>query len=245
MLTGTADLDLMAARAPAMTSLDPAPASFAHVEVLQASFEMPAAARQVTLPPGLHPTNPAMAVFLAWRVTDSPWGPFTMAQVRVACRSGVRPRGLVVGCIVDNPAAGRALASSWGLPARPGQVRLARRYDAVELEVFVDGAVTTRLVAVGPDPLAPTDVQYSVTMTAAVTPRGLRLVQLEPEYTLHRVERVRPRLEAFNGSSWGEPALQPTHPVAATIGVGAIEIPRLRFVCRPDVLAFGGTEAVP
>lgn len=245
MLIGTADLDALVARAPTMASLDPEPMALGHAEILQAAFEMPATAREAVLPAGLHPTNPPLLVVVAWRVEESPWGPFSLAQLRVSCRSGVRPRGLVVGCAVDRAQVVDVLRATWGLPARVADVDFARRYDRVDLVVGSGaGDTALSLVAQDPDPLAIGDVQYTVTMTLAVTPRGPRLVQLEPEYALDRVERVRPRLVAFDSGWWGDPLLMPVHPVAATIAVGSITLPRLRFVCRPDVLAFEGTETV-
>jgi Acetoacetate decarboxylase (ADC) len=245
VLTGTADVDRLASRAATMPSFEAHPVTFPAVEVVQAVFEMRWAARQVTLPPGLHPTNPPILTVLAWRAPESPWGPFSLAQLRVGCRSGVRPRGLVAGCVNDNPAAAAALAAGWGLPGRIGTVGLQRRYDAVSLEVLVDGRQVLALVGRQPVPLQPGDVQYTVTMTLASTPRGVRLVQVEPEYRLARVERLRARLTAFDGAGWGEEALAPSTPVSATVGVGDVTLPRLRFVSRPDVSAFQGTESVP
>jgi len=244
VLTGTAEVAEQAKRAPTMTSFEAAPVTFPGAEVLQATFEMRWSARQVTLPPGLHPTNPPIVVFLVWRVPESPWGPFNLAQVRVGCRSGVRPRGLVAGCVNDNPAAAAALAEGWGLPGRPGTVELRRGYDVVELEVTVDGRRALALAGRRPDPLQPGDVQYTVTMTLANTPRGVRLVQVEPDYHLARVERLRATLRDFAPDLWGDEALAPSSPVSATIGVGDVALPRLRFVSRPDVLAFEGTEPV-
>jgi hypothetical protein len=87
-------------------------------------------------------------------------------------------------------------------------------------------------------------VQYTVTTTLAHTPNGLRLVQVEPEYELARAERIRPRLEAFDADGWGAPRLHPVHVVSASVAVGMLTIPRLRFVSRPDVLAFEGTESL-
>lgn len=240
MLTGTAGLDALAVAAPEMPSLDPEPVDLDEVEVLQATFEMAYSSREATLPPGLHPTTPPLMVVLAWRVPDSPWGPFTMAQARVSCRSGVRPRGFVTGCLVDTAEAAAALSSRWGIPTRAGAVRLHRFYDAVVLDA--GGALT--LTGIDPDPLGTGDVQYTVTTTLARTPRGLRLVQLEPEYELRRVERIRPRLDHFDDRAWGGRGLAPRHPVSASIGVGALSMPRLRFVSRPDVMAFEGTETV-
>lgn len=244
MLSGTGDLGTLAARAPVMTGLDAGPLSLGGVEVMQAAFELPYASREPLLPRGLHPTTPPLLVVLAWRVRDSPWGPFSMAQARVSCRSGVRPRGFVAGCVVDNAAAGAALAAGWGLPAVAGDVELHRGYDRAELVATQDGAMTLHVVGTDPDPLGAGDVQFTVTTTLAMTPRGLRLVQVEPEYVLSRVERVRPQLLSFDGAAWGTPGIVPGYPVAATVAVGDVTVPRLRFVSRPDVNAFEGTEQV-
>lgn len=244
MLSGTASLEALASSAPVMPSVDIEPVVLEDAEVLQATFEMAYTSREVLLPPGLHPTTPPLMVTLAWKVPDSPWGPFSMAQVRASCRSGVRPRGFVVGCVVDTPEAAGGVAERWGFPARVGAVEIARYYDAVDLTVSVDEGPALRLRGLDPDPLGPHDVQYTVTTTLAHTPRGLRLVQVEPEYELRRVERVRPRLDHFDGGRWGHDALTPRHPVTASIAVGTITVPPLRYLSKPDVTAFQGTEAV-
>lgn len=240
MLSGTGSLDELAARAPKMPALDAEPVELRGAEILQATFEMDYASREITLPPGLHPTTPPLMIVLAWSVHDGPWGPFAMAQVRVSCRSGVRPRGFVTSCVTTSEEAAKALSAKWGLPTRVGAVRLVRRFDAVELEV----GGSMRLTGLDPDPLGAGDVQYTVTSTLAHTPRGLRLVQVEPEYEPQRVERVRPRLDRFVAPEWGHPGLAPRHPVTATVAVGTITVPRLRFLSRPDVMAFEGTETV-
>ena len=244
MLSGTADIDALAGRAPVMDSLDTEPVRLGDVEILQAAFEQPYDRREAMLPAGLHPTTPSLVVLLVWKVRESPWGAFSMAQARLSCRSGVRPRGYVAGALIDNPDAAEALGSGFGLPTRPGTVTLQRRYDGAELTVGGDGRTAAHVVGVAPDPLSPQAVQFSVTTTLARTPRGLRLVQVEPEYELRRIERVRPRVVAFDGAAWGEPMLEPRHPVSATIAVGDVTIPRLRYLSRPDVIAFEGTEKV-
>jgi hypothetical protein len=243
VLSGTGELPDLARHAPQIESLDAGPVSFQQVEVLQAAFEQPYSLRGPLLPPGLHPTTPPLLIFLAWQAGDSPWGPFAMVQARVSCRSGVRPRGFVAGGIVDNPEAASAL-SRFGLPGRRGTVRLTRRYDATELFVEREGRVAVHLVGLDPEPLSQPDVQFSVTSTLAETPLGLRLVQVEPEYELQRVERIRPKVLAFDPDLWDQPLLRPRHPVAATVSVGTVTIPRLRYLSRPDVSAFEGTERI-
>jgi hypothetical protein len=244
VLTGTADLGRLSLAVPNIDRLEGEPVHFEGVEVVQAAFETSYAHRQATLPPGLHPTTPPMMVLLAWRVPDSPWGPFGAVQARVACRSGVRPRGYVTGAVIDNPRVAELLSSRFGLPVGAGTVSLVRRYDRSEVIVMCEGKTVLHLIGSDPDPLSPADVQFSVTTTLAQTPRGLRLVQVEPEYNLRRVERIRPRLVAFDAEAWAEPLLEPRHPVSATVSVGDITIPGLRYVSRPDVTAFEGTERV-
>src|SRR3954465_8134357 len=126
MLTGTAAVEsLPAGRVP---SWDVEPAPLEGFEVVQALFELRTSAREEVLPPALHPTNPPTLAVQVWRCSSSPWGAFEPAQVRVQCRSGLRPRGFVTGSVVDNQDAGDALAAGWGFTPRLGEVRLRRFY---------------------------------------------------------------------------------------------------------------------
>ena len=244
MITGTAKPEGLAASRPKMASLDTGPLSLPGATVLQAMFEMPQSAREAVVPPGLHPTNPAALVFVAWQCPESPWGPFSMVQARAQARSGTRPRGFVTGAWCSDAGAAEGLAQRFGFPTQTGDVRLVRGYDRVDLQVAAAGATVLDLVGADPDPLDPADVQYSVTMNLAQTPRGLRLVQVEPDYALSRAERIRPRIDCFDAASWGDDRLDPYFPVSASIAQADITLPALRFLCRPDVLAFEGTETV-
>lgn len=244
MLVGTADPLALAAGAAHLAAFARAAVSMPGAEVFQALFEMRAGAREALLPPALHPTNPATLGILVWRCPESPWGPFALCQLRVGCRSGVRTRGLVLGCACDSPAASAALAAGWGFAARPAAIALERRYDAVSAAVSLDGEAALEVQAGDPDAMSADDVQYTGTLTLAHTPKGLRLVQVEPAYTASRVERLRPRLDRFDAARWGRPELRPYYPVSASIATADIVLPPVRFVCRPDVLAFQGTESV-
>ena len=244
MIRGTADPAALAATRPTVERLDAEAVTLPDAEILQALFEMPQSARESVVPPGCHPTNPAALVLIAWRCPTSPWGAFTMVQARAQVRSGTRPRGFVTAAWCDAAEPAAALAGSFGFPTRVGDVRFARRYDRVDLEVADRGTPILRLEAMDPDPLAPGDVQYSATLNLATTPRGVRLLQVEPGFTLTRAERLRPRLTAFDAGAFGDVALDPYHPVSASIATGDILIPPLRFVCRPDEMAFTGTEPV-
>jgi hypothetical protein len=156
----------------------------------------------------------------------------------------VRPRGFVTGAACDNPAAAAALASGFGYPALAAEIRWQRAYDTVLLEVARGGETILAFEGADPDPLAPSDVQFSGTLNLADTPRGWRLVQVDPELKPARAERLRPKLAAFSAAAWGDPRLDPYYPVSASITLADVTIPALRFVCRPEELAFSGTEKV-
>ena len=243
MLSGTAAVeDFASGQVP---TWDVEPVVLEDFEIVQALFELRSAARQAVLPPALHPTNPPTLVVQVWRCGVSRWGPFELAQVRVQCRSGLRPRGFVTASVIDNDAAAAGLGAGWGFTARVGAVRLRRFYDETTVEVDVDGQSVLRLAGVDPNPLGPHDAGYSSTLNLAQTPNGLRLVQLDLDVSPDRVERLRPSLTTFDAEAWGNRVLDPYYPVSASVAVGRATLPRVRYCCRPDVLAFVGTETVP
>ena len=73
---------------------------------------------------------------------------------------------------------------------------------------------------------------------------GLRLVQVDPAFSVERAERGEPLVTAFDGDAWGVAELDPSYPVSASLTTGTMRLPRLRYVCRTDVWAFDGTERV-
>jgi hypothetical protein len=244
VLTGTAPVADFTGDAATLDDFGTEALTLTDVEVFQAVFEIRVSGRQSSLPPGLHPTNPPTCAFQLWRCPDSPWGPFALAQGRVTARSGLRPRGFVQGCVSDSTAAAEALRRRWGLPVRLGEVALRRRYDTAEVEVTTGGSAVLTITAFDPEPLAPGDISYSSGVALAETPRGLRLVQVDVDVVIRRVERLRPRLDAFTAQPWMHPTVVPYHAVAASVAVGDLTIERLRYVSRPDELAFTGTESI-
>lgn len=244
MLVGTAPLDALAREVPTITGWRDDKVKLDDVEIVQAMFELPYAAREAVLPPSLHPTNPPTMVLQAWRVGDSPWGAFEMAMVRVQCRSGLRPRGLVVASVIDNDDAGRALTDGWGFAPKAGFVRVRRYYDATTVAVAVGDRTILELHGADPDPLGPADVNYSSTLNLANTPNGLRLVQLDVTADLDRAERMHSEAIAFDAEGWSTPLLEARHAVSASVGVGRLVLERVRYCCKPDVLAFEGTETI-
>src|SRR5262245_2827732 len=244
MLVGTADLATLARRAPTLPSYRRAPVEFSGVDCFQLTAEMRRSAREAVLPAALHPTSPASLSIQIWNVTAGTWGAFAFALCRVSCRSGVRARGFTTAAIATTPESVAGLAQVLGFPCVIGSVRMRRSYDGVSIKVGEAEREILAITGLNPEPMSVDDVQYTGTMNLAHTPNGLRLVQVEAEHGATRVERLTGRIEAFDGAAWGNALLVPYRVIAASIAVEDVTFPPIRFVCRPDELAFTGTEAI-
>jgi hypothetical protein len=244
MLSGTKPVAALEADAPVMEGFDTEPAVLEDVLIVKVLHEISAEAITDVLPAGLHPTIPPLVTWMVWRVGTSELGPFSLAQLRIECRSGARPRAMLVSSVVDSPDAADALAVRWGYRTQIGEIAVDRSYDRAGAAVSLGGDVVLDIEAVDPVPLQPSDLQWMSSMHPAHTPRGFRLVQVDPSYDVTRAERARPIVKAFDATAWGEPAIVPTHRVAATISSATITLPKIRFLCAPDQLAFMGTEVV-
>jgi hypothetical protein len=244
MLSGTKTVAALEADAPVMPDFDTEEAVLEDVSILVVLHEFAADAIVDVLPPGLHPTIPPLITWMVWQVGASPLGPFSIAQTRIECRSGARPRAMLVSAVVDSSDVAGELASRWGFTTRVGMIEVARSYDRKAATVTLDGRTILEVEAIDPVPLRPADVQWISNMHVAQTPRGLRLVQVDPSYNVTRAERARPVVHAFDATAWGEPGIVPTSPVAASICSATITLPRIRFLCAPDKLAFMGTEVI-
>jgi hypothetical protein len=224
---------------PRLTSPADEPIELPDAEIFQASFEHTGPRGRAFLPAGLVPTIPTLVTLLTIRVADGPRGGFTVAQVRLSCRSGARARALVVAAAVDaGPEAVAWLAGGWGIGGRHEAVRYVRRYDRARVT-----APWFDVTLESPRPIGVDDIQYVTGLHPVETDDGARLAQFELEVAPTRVERGRPDLHAFTAPD-GAAGLDPRFPVAATSALGTLTLPRLRFLLRPDVAPDVGTERV-
>ena len=244
MLIGTADPEALAQAAATLESFGTEPEKLLGVETLQIAWEIEREGTDALLPPALHPTRPPLATWLVQRAPESPWGPFAMAQCRIECRSGLRPRGFLRGGVIDNAEARAALAARWGYALGTGEVRLTRGYDRIGVDVVQAGRSIFAGALQDPMPLRNTDAYYVANIHLTHTPNGLRLVQVDPDYDVERAERGRPLLLRFEPEAWACEGVRPSDPISASFTLATVTLPSLRYVCRPDVIAFVGTERV-
>jgi hypothetical protein len=190
------------------------------VDILQVIYEVSAADLEALVPPALNPTLPPVVSVLVYVAKDSPYGPMSLAQVRLSARAGVRPRAFLVSACCDNAAATEALATTWGFRIQPADVRVRRRHDRIECEVVADRRVVLDMALVDPEPISGHDVQYAPGMHLARTrdDEGTKpcIVQVETEYEFRRAERGVPELRAFDAAWWGDGRLAPRYPVSAS-----------------------------
>jgi Acetoacetate decarboxylase (ADC) len=242
MLQGTADVDVLAANAPYVATPAAEPLSIPKAELLQVAWEVAARHRDALFPPALHPVNPPVVTFSFLRASECTHGPFTLAETRLLCRSGIRTRGFHVGAFVDNAEVAPILSSRWGYRVTVADVTMNRRYEGATGQVAVDGVPVLLAGHTSPRTLSPSDLQYTSTMSAARLDRGLRLLQVERDHQFVSAERGDPFVATFDAAAWGEPRLRLAHPVSASSAVADVTFKPVRFVCRADVWAFEGTE---
>lgn len=244
MLTGTSRLDQLIPDLPTIASWNVEPVALEEVEILQAQFELAATDIERFLPPALHPTLPPLGHWTCWDVPDSPWGRFRLVQFRLSCRSGARPRSFLLGSMIDNAVAQENLSDGWGLAASQAKIRFLRSYDAAEFQATLNDHLAIDIKLRNPESLAVSDLQLFASMHGANTPNGLRLVQFDPSYEVHRTERYIPTINHFDANAWQLAGIDPVYTVIAWGANATIHLPNIRFVCHPDIDAFRGTESV-
>lgn len=242
-LYGTYRVEQAIGDVPFMPSFETQPAELAECHVLQVLYETRTADVLRLLPPALHPTIPPLISIVAFSCESSELGPFTLAQLRVHGRAGARGRAALASSVIDSAGAAEELRTRWGYNCTTGSVQYKPYKDRIDLHV-ANGAASFTASLEAPEPIAPSEVQYTVNVHVADTPIGRRLVQVDPEYTVHHADRGRPRLEEFHPGDWNMPGLALTIPVSASRVVADVQLPRLRYLMVPGRPAIDGTEVI-
>ena len=93
-------------------------------------------------------------------------------------------------------------------------------------------------------PLRSADAYYVASVHLAQTPRGLRLVQVDPEFDVERAERGRPIVVRFDAEAWRCAGARPSRAVSGSFTIADVTLPALRYVEPPRRARFLGTERV-
>ena len=244
VFSGTLDITEQLAVSSSMASLDTEALELENVEIAEFFLEIDDGDMTGVLPPALHPTIPPTVHFLGYRAPDGPLGPFTLAQLRVGCRAGVRPRGYTTLCFCDSEQASQELSARWGFPIQPGRVTLQRNYDRVLLRVDAGHRILD-IELMDPLPISGFDISYTASVNLAKASHAGDekpwLIQVDPDYTVRRADRGVPKLNHFEAEEWAAPGVRPVYPITGTFTVSDIKLPTLRYILDPAKTAFEGT----
>jgi hypothetical protein len=200
------------------------------------SFEVAHGPALRLTPPSLHPSVPPYATISMLRCPESPLGRFTLAQVRLVVRAGIRPRGLLLGAYCDVPAVAAALREGWGFDVHVADVKLLSRHDAVRGHVIVDGVAVLEMESADNEPVGLGDLTLldnlhvvRILEPDAREPKGA-IVQIDPEWSVHNADRGHPVLRTFDPDAFGgQGLLELTSPVSAITCSADVELTRPRF----------------
>jgi len=218
------------------------------VQILELHMEIDDDPADALIPKTMHPAIPMYAIFNVMHAPQSEWGPFTIAEVRAAGRTGVRPRGFVLRSYVDNDEAAKALTARWGFPVARGDATLRVSHDRITGRVKLGGKTVYEIEEQDRDSISGNDIQYIASMHLAHSKvdNKLVVVQVDPEYVFHKAERGRPRVVTLDPEAFGATAktLNVMGAISACFTTADITLPKVRYICNPDVPAMQGTTKV-
>lgn len=244
---GTLDLAKFGKFASAINGYKTEPLTLKGAQILELHMEIDDDPADALLPRTMHPAIPEYAIFNVSHYPDSPWGAFTIAEVRIAGRTGVRPRGFVLRSYVDNKEAAKEIAARWGYPVAHGDVALRVSHDRVSGRVRLDGKTVYEVEELDRDSISGGDIQYIASMHLARNKddNKLVLVQVDPEYVFSKAERGKPRVAVLDTDAFGAGnALRVMNPIASSFATADVTLPRIRYICNPELPAMQGTTKV-
>ena len=247
-LIGTLDVSTQAAGAPLVLAPNTEPWALPVVGHLQLMFEIDDSHMVDLLPPALHPTIPPTLLINVLHAPESSVGPFTLAEVRIGCRSGGRPRAFLAQAYCDSPTAVAELRSRWGYPVALAKVVLEQQHYQVVARVELLGTLVLDCALEGPEAINGADIQYLPNMNLARMMRDgvetVRLVQVDADYAITKADRGRPAARTFDPSAWAVGGATPQWPVSASYATGAATLPRVRYLANPALPPMEAVEAL-
>ena len=244
---GTLDLSGWNKSAPSLNGYKTEPLVLKGAQILSINIEIDDDPADALIPRTMHPSIPEYAIFNVTNYPESPFGPFAIAEVRVSGRTGVRPRGFVLRSFCNNEDACRELASRWGYPTSHADVKLDVRHDRVVGRAVAGGRPVLECEMVDRDFISGGDIQYIASMHMARNKEDgkLVLVQVDPDFTFSKAERGKPRIVLLDTDAFGAGNnLRLGNPISATFTTAEVTLPKIRYICNPELPAMQGTTKV-
>ena len=242
--SGTLDV-ATAPDVPEVFSLDSPTWEMENAQFLQINWEVDDAGALLLTPPSLHPSIPPFASFFAGRIPESPVGPFSLVQVRLVVRAGIRPRALCLGAVCDSPGAVAALREHWGYPVQLGDVVAASRHDQVRFTASVDGRLLVDVAVHTADVINGSDLMTFDNLNLVRYGGENKLVQIDPEYTIHQADRGRPEVNLPDPNALGmQGHLKLTAPIVGFTFRADTDLVPVRFTIDAVEPALSSTKRI-
>ena len=124
---------------------------------------------------------------------------------------------------------------------------MTARHDRVIGRVAAEGRTILEMDMLDRDMISGNDIQYIASMHLARNKEDgkLVLVQVDPEFTFSKAERGKPKILLLDNNAFGAGAnLRLDNPISATFTTADVTLPKLRYVCNPELPAMQGTTKV-
>ncbi|MGR8947809.1 MAG: hypothetical protein ACU84Q_07170 [Gammaproteobacteria bacterium] len=196
-----------------------------NVDVFYSLFEIPMQDALTLIPSALHPSIPAVLGVTFWRAKDSDIGPFILAFAAISCRTGIKPRHLVLQAYADSAQAQDFFSNQYAFSCDIADIYFQESYDRFYGKVTCGDQIVLESETTQASPLVGggVAVKYSPPLNATSIDDRDVLVQFEAAYDFKRAARGTPRLNRFVGP------VQPTTPISGTHAICDIDFMPARF----------------
>ena len=215
-------------------------------EILELHYEIDDDPADALIPKTMHPAIPAYAIINVMHVPDSPAGEFTVAR----CGLRAAPACPRADLCCEASATVKRRGRSWerdGVSVAAADVSLTLRHDRVVGKVVLDGKTILQAELMDRDFISGNDIQYIASMHLArnADDQKMILVQVDPGYTFSKAERGKPNLITLDEDAFGAGSnLRVMNPIMASFATAEMTLPKIRYICNPEVPAMQGTTKV-
>ena len=214
-----------------------------NAQVLALTFEVLSEAAIAALPAALHPPFPTYCSLILRRHDDSPFGPFTTAELRLHARATNHYVGYILGGFTDNEQVSAWLENGYGKRLKVAEtVSLKKRHFGFEAKVVAGGRAVLDAVIENPTQIAGVDVLHVQNSVLAVLDGAPTLIAEEFEFQIKDARRGEPKFHALDIAAFGAPTLTVSNHLPATCINATWSYMPVRFVIDPLKPAAAGTR---
>jgi hypothetical protein len=212
-------------------------------KVLALTFEVLSEPAIAALPAALHPPFPTYCSLILRAHADSPFGPFTTAELRLHARATNHYVGYILGGFTDNEKVSAWLENAYGKRLKVAEtVSLRKRHFGFEAKVVAGGKTALDAVVENPTQVAGVDVLHVQNSVLALLDGAPTLIAEEFEFKIKEARRGPAHYHTLDIAAFGAPTLTVSNHLPATWILADWSYMPVRFVIDPLKPAAMGTR---